>query len=45
MRLRIKFGWKLWFVLLDPGLPSAQGWDGDEKAQWQMIVLGPEEDL
>lgn len=44
-RLRIKFGWKLWIVLLDPELPSVQGWDGNEKARWQMIVLGPEEDL
>lgn len=44
-RLRIKFGWKIWIVMLEPPLPSAKGWDDHQGLQWQAIVLGPEEDL
>lgn len=46
-RIHVKKGWKMWFVMLNPPLPLAGGWDGKRHKgiRWQMVPLGPGEDL
>lgn len=43
--LRIKFGWKILGVMLEPSLPSANGWDDHPNLWWHAVISGPEENL
>ena len=44
-RVRVIHGLKLWAVQVNPGLPNKDGWDKQDDAYWDVVVLGPQEDL